>query len=61
MFKTEIIDNELYLEGIAYSDWSPIEWTKWKSNTKELMTLAEKNMHNLMILYATGKIPYDYS
>jgi len=37
MYKTEIKDDELVIEGVPFSKWGPKEFAMWRANTKELI------------------------
>lgn len=50
MYKTEIKNNEVYLEGVPYSKWTPEHWKKWKSNTVELLNQCTSLYQKLYVI-----------
>lgn len=53
MFETKIKNNEVYLEGIPSSKWTPKEWEKWKQNTYELLEQCNRIGQKLAIVART--------
>lgn len=50
MYNTEIINEELIIDGIPYSKWTPVEWQKWKSNTTELLDQCDRIRDKLQFI-----------
>lgn len=50
MFKTEIKNGEVYIEGVPSSKWTSSDWAKWKGNTTILLQQCERMMGKLMII-----------
>jgi len=42
MYQTEIKNGELFIDGVPYSEWTSKEWTKWKSNTSQLLVQCDR-------------------
>ena len=53
MYKTEIKNNEVYIEGVPYSKWTSEHWNMWKANTEELIQQTFRIGQKLTVLAQT--------
>jgi len=50
MYQTEIKNDELFIDGVPFSEWTSKEWTKWKSNTSQLLVQCDRISSKLQFI-----------
>ena len=50
MAGNKIKNNEVYIDGVPFSKWTPEHWKKWNTQTRELLHQCDRMYQKLSII-----------